>query len=253
MVGGEPQAAVAQMHRAVGRRRRPVPRHPLSRRHLRQRLHLRLVHHAHGASSARPRLPEQPRYVPGQRAVAFMRHSLDSGAFKGQQAQWDNIDLPMWAVGNWSGMGLHLRGATEGYIARGVEAQEAAHPLRHALPSILQRGRTAGSVALLRPLAQGHRQRRHGRAAGQARDPHRPRRVSIPPRERMAARAHAMDQALSRPVEAPTMPKAGTHVAHASRRRPPRAAIPPAARPMPAHASASSSSHAPASGPASRW
>jgi len=45
----------------------------------------------------------------------FMRNSLDSGAFKSQQAQWDKIDLPMWAVGNWSGMGLHLRGATEGY------------------------------------------------------------------------------------------------------------------------------------------
>ena len=45
----------------------------------------------------------------------FMRHSLDSGAFKSQQAQWENIDLPVWAVGNWSGMGLHLRGATEGY------------------------------------------------------------------------------------------------------------------------------------------
>ena len=46
----------------------------------------------------------------------FMRNSLDSGAFKTQQAQWDNVDLPMWAVGNWSGMGLHLRGATEGYM-----------------------------------------------------------------------------------------------------------------------------------------
>jgi uncharacterized protein len=45
----------------------------------------------------------------------FMRNSLDSGMFKSQQAQWDQIDLPMWAVGNWSGMGLHLRGATEGY------------------------------------------------------------------------------------------------------------------------------------------
>src|SRR5207247_10386641 len=43
----------------------------------------------------------------------FMRNSLDSGVFKSQQAQWDKIDLPMWAVGNWSGMGLHLRGATE--------------------------------------------------------------------------------------------------------------------------------------------
>ena len=46
----------------------------------------------------------------------FMRNSLDSGMFKSQQAQWDKIDLPMWAVGNWSGMGLHLRGATEGYV-----------------------------------------------------------------------------------------------------------------------------------------
>jgi putative CocE/NonD family hydrolase len=46
----------------------------------------------------------------------FMRHSLDSGAFKSQQAQWDKIDLPLYSVGNWSGMGLHLRGATEGYM-----------------------------------------------------------------------------------------------------------------------------------------
>jgi predicted acyl esterase len=46
----------------------------------------------------------------------FMRNSLDSGAFKSQQAQWDEIDLPLWSVGNWSGMGLHLRGATEGYM-----------------------------------------------------------------------------------------------------------------------------------------
>ena len=45
----------------------------------------------------------------------FMRNSLDSGAFATQQAQWDRIDLPMYAVGNWSGMALHLRGATEGY------------------------------------------------------------------------------------------------------------------------------------------
>ena len=46
----------------------------------------------------------------------FVRNSLDTGAFKSQQAQWDTIDLPMWAVGNWSGMGLHLRGATEGFM-----------------------------------------------------------------------------------------------------------------------------------------
>jgi hypothetical protein len=46
----------------------------------------------------------------------FMRNSLDSGAFRPQQAQWDEIEIPMYAVGNWSGMALHLRGATEGYM-----------------------------------------------------------------------------------------------------------------------------------------
>jgi predicted acyl esterase len=45
----------------------------------------------------------------------FMRNSLDLGVFRTQQAQWGDIDVPMYAVGNWSGMGLHLRGATEGY------------------------------------------------------------------------------------------------------------------------------------------
>jgi predicted acyl esterase len=46
----------------------------------------------------------------------FMRNNLDSGAFRSQQADWDKIDIPMFAVGNWSGMALHLRGATEGFM-----------------------------------------------------------------------------------------------------------------------------------------
>jgi uncharacterized protein len=46
----------------------------------------------------------------------FMRNNLDSGAFRSQQAQWDKIDIPMYAAGNWSGMALHLRGATEGFM-----------------------------------------------------------------------------------------------------------------------------------------
>jgi predicted acyl esterase len=45
----------------------------------------------------------------------MMRNSLDSGAFKSQQAWWDSMELPLYAVGNWSGMALHLRGATEGF------------------------------------------------------------------------------------------------------------------------------------------
>jgi len=45
----------------------------------------------------------------------FMRNSLDHGAFASQQAQWDKLELPIYSVGNWSGMALHLRGATEAY------------------------------------------------------------------------------------------------------------------------------------------
>src|SRR5262249_42196156 len=41
---------------------------------------------------------------------------LDSGAVRGSQAQWEKIDMPMFSVGNWSGMGLHLRGNTEAFM-----------------------------------------------------------------------------------------------------------------------------------------
>ena len=58
-----------------------------------------------------------------------------------------------------------------GVYARRVEAQEASHPQRLACASVLHRGGQARSASLLRLLAQGHRQRRDGRAAGQARDP----------------------------------------------------------------------------------
>jgi predicted acyl esterase len=46
----------------------------------------------------------------------WLHNSLDSGALRGSQAQWDKIDVPMFSVGNWSGMGLHLRGNTEAFM-----------------------------------------------------------------------------------------------------------------------------------------
>ncbi|MDC7786867.1 CocE/NonD family hydrolase [Rhodoplanes sp. TEM] len=46
----------------------------------------------------------------------WVRHNLDTGAFAGEQAQWDRITVPLFSVGNWSGMGLHLRGNTEGFM-----------------------------------------------------------------------------------------------------------------------------------------
>lgn len=46
----------------------------------------------------------------------YMRHSFDSGAYYGRQARWDEIDIPFYSAGNWSGMGLHLRGNTEAFM-----------------------------------------------------------------------------------------------------------------------------------------
>jgi uncharacterized protein len=46
----------------------------------------------------------------------WLHNNLDSGAFHGAQAKWDKINVPMFSVGNWSGMGLHLRGNTEAFM-----------------------------------------------------------------------------------------------------------------------------------------
>ena len=46
----------------------------------------------------------------------YMRDSLDTGAYYGRQARWNEIDVPFYSAGNWSGMGLHLRGNTEAFV-----------------------------------------------------------------------------------------------------------------------------------------
>ena len=46
----------------------------------------------------------------------YMRYNLDSEWYHGRRALWENIDCPIYSAGNWSGMGLHLRGNTEGYV-----------------------------------------------------------------------------------------------------------------------------------------
>lgn len=49
----------------------------------------------------------------------YLRDSLDRGQYRGRQAEWDKIDIPLYTVGNWSGMGLHLRGNTEAFVRAG--------------------------------------------------------------------------------------------------------------------------------------
>jgi predicted acyl esterase len=45
-----------------------------------------------------------------------MRHNLDGEWYHGRQARWEDIRVPFLSAGNWSGMGLHLRGNCEAYL-----------------------------------------------------------------------------------------------------------------------------------------
>ena len=46
----------------------------------------------------------------------YMHDNLDRGQYRDRQADWSKIDIPLYTVGNWSGMGLHLRGNTEAFM-----------------------------------------------------------------------------------------------------------------------------------------
>jgi hypothetical protein len=37
----------------------------------------------------------------------WVGNNLDSGAFKGAQRQWDQMEVPFYSVGNWTGFGPH--------------------------------------------------------------------------------------------------------------------------------------------------
>ncbi|HZR04002.1 MAG TPA: CocE/NonD family hydrolase [Burkholderiales bacterium] len=46
----------------------------------------------------------------------YLRNDLDSEYWRQISARWDCIDVPVYSVGNWGGMALHLRGNTEAYM-----------------------------------------------------------------------------------------------------------------------------------------
>mgnify|MGYP002064860097 CR=1 FL=1 len=72
----------------------------------------------------------------------YMRYNLDGEWWRGRRADWDAIDIPLYSAGNWSGMGLHLRGNTEGY-ARAVSKQKKLriHAGTHYHPFYSEEGR----------------------------------------------------------------------------------------------------------------
>jgi len=72
----------------------------------------------------------------------WLRNNLDSGAFAGAQAQWEKITVPMLTAGNWSGMGLHLRGNTEAFMrAASKHKKLRIHSGTHVHPFYTEEGR----------------------------------------------------------------------------------------------------------------
>jgi predicted acyl esterase len=72
----------------------------------------------------------------------YMRYSLDGEWWHGRRAQWQDIDIPFYSAGNWSGMGLHLRGNTEGYMrARSTHKRLRIHAGTHYHPFYTEEGR----------------------------------------------------------------------------------------------------------------
>ncbi len=72
----------------------------------------------------------------------WLANNLDSGAFRGAQAQWDKITVPMFTVGNWTGMALHLRGNTEAFMrAASKHKKLRIHTGSHVHPFYTEDGR----------------------------------------------------------------------------------------------------------------
>lgn len=70
-----------------------------------------MMHHLLGRASR-----EHPDRWHTDAVYRWLHDSLDSGELRASQAQWDKITVPMFTVGNWSGMALHLRGNTEAFM-----------------------------------------------------------------------------------------------------------------------------------------
>jgi predicted acyl esterase len=96
-----------------------------------------LMHHAVGRASR-----HQPDGWQVNMLHFWLRNNLDSGVLRGAQAQWDRITVPMFTVGNWTGMALHLRGNTEAFMrAASKHKKLRIHTGSHVHPFYTEEGR----------------------------------------------------------------------------------------------------------------
>jgi uncharacterized protein len=96
-----------------------------------------LLHHTQGRASQ-----NLPNAWQVNTLHFWLANNLDSGAFRGAQAQWDKITVPMLSVGNWTGFGLHLRGNTEAFMrAASKHKKLRIHNGSHVHPFYTEEGR----------------------------------------------------------------------------------------------------------------
>ncbi len=126
-------------------------------------------------------------------------HEFDDDYYKVRSAHWDKVTVPLLSCGNWGGNGLHLRGNVEGFVRAASEQKWLEmHGGSHwaifytDYANELQR-------RFFDYFLKGEQNGWDDAAARAAQHPPSGREVRHPARERMAARAHAMDEALPRP------------------------------------------------------
>jgi predicted acyl esterase len=151
--------------------------------------------------------PDLRRESCARTAVDYERyiaeHALDDESCRARSPDGRRVKAPFLSAANWGGQGLHTRGNFEGFMrAASREKWLEAHGGAH-WENFYTRDGERLQRALLRPLPQGRGHRLDAPAARRAQDPPSRREVRRAPRERVAARAHALDALLpeSRPDE----------------------------------------------------
>jgi putative CocE/NonD family hydrolase len=72
----------------------------------------------------------------------YMRNDLDSELWRLCSARWEKITVPLYTAGNWSGVGLHLRGNIEGFVnAASRHKKLRVHTGTHLHPFYSEEGR----------------------------------------------------------------------------------------------------------------
>ncbi len=141
----------------------------------------------------------------------ILAHPLDDAFHRARSAVWSKIKVPLFSAANWGGQGLASARQFRGICAGGIEGEMARGPRHRALDPFLHRLRARAAAALLRPFPArqgvGLGQAAQGAAAG----PPSRRKIRRPRRERMAARAHKVDEIPS--------PSRRRHAARDPRRR----------------------------------